>query len=57
MTRLVRLDRSGRVVIPLELRLKTGLREGDYLEILTEDDKVILRKVKITRPEEGERED
>lgn len=39
-----RMDELGRVVIPREIRERFHIKEGDPLEILTEDDKIIFRK-------------
>ena len=39
------IDSAGRVVLPKELRKMLDLKENkDYLEIFTQDDKIILRK-------------
>lgn len=42
MTRKV--DDLGRVVVPAEMRKSFGIREGDYLDISVEDDRIILVK-------------
>ncbi len=39
-----RIDELGRVVIPKELRKKLRIKEGDPLEIYTEENQMILRK-------------
>lgn len=39
-----RTDELGRVVIPKEIRQRFHIKEGDPLEIFTEDDKIVLRK-------------
>ena len=41
-----RIDDLGRVVIPKEIRRNFGIEEGDTLEIFTDDDCVIFKKVK-----------
>ena len=41
-----RTDDLGRVVIPKEIRRNLGIKEGDALEIFTDDDCVIFKKVK-----------
>ena len=41
-----RIDDLGRVVIPKEIRRNLGIKEGDALEIFTDDDCVIFKKVK-----------
>ena len=38
------IDDLGRVVIPKEIRRSLKIREGDPLEIFTEDDKVVFAK-------------
>jgi len=45
MGALVRkLDDLGRIVLPKELRNSWGIKEGDPMEVLVEDDKIILRQ-------------
>ena len=39
-----RLDDLGRVVFPIELRRTLDMKEGDCLEIYTEDNQIILKK-------------
>ena len=39
-----RIDDLGRVVIPKEIRRQMGIREGDPLEIFTNDDSICLKK-------------
>lgn len=39
-----KIDELGRVVIPKELRRTMDIKEGDALEIYTEDNNIILRK-------------
>lgn len=39
-----RIDELGRIVIPKEIRKNLGIREGDNLEILIENDKLLLQK-------------
>ena len=41
-----RTDDLGRVVVPREIRRNLGIEEGDALEIFTDDDCVIFKKVK-----------
>jgi transcriptional pleiotropic regulator of transition state genes len=40
-----RIDQLGRVVVPAEFRRTMGIREGDLLEVTSEDGRLILRKV------------
>ena len=39
-----KIDDLGRVVIPIEIRKKLGIKEGYLLEIFTDRDEIILRK-------------
>ena len=41
-----RMDDLARVVIPKKIRQELGIEEGDALEIFTDDDCVIFKKVK-----------
>ena len=41
-----RTDDLGRVVVPKEIRRNLGIEAGDALEIFTDDDCVIFKKVK-----------
>ena len=38
------IDKLGRFVIPVELRNKLDIENGDAIEIFAEQDKIILRK-------------
>ena len=39
-----KVDDLGRVVVPAEMRKSFGIREGDYLDISVEEDRIILSK-------------
>lgn len=39
-----RIDELGRIVIPKEIRRHLGIRDGESLEIFTEEDKIVLKK-------------
>ncbi len=39
-----RIDELGRVVIPREIRERFHIKDGDQLEIFTEDDKIVFHK-------------
>ncbi|MEA2501125.1 MAG: AbrB family transcriptional regulator, transcriptional pleiotropic regulator of transition state [Actinomycetota bacterium] len=39
-----KVDDLGRVVVPAEMRKSFGIREGDYLDISVDDDRIILVK-------------
>ena len=38
------IDKLGRFVIPVELRNKLGIENGDAIEIFAEQDRIVLRK-------------
>ena len=40
-----RIDELGRIVIPKEIRRTLGIRDGENVEIYTENDSIILKKV------------
>lgn len=39
-----KVDDLGRVVVPAEMRKSFGIREGDYLDISVDDNRIILVK-------------
>lgn len=39
-----KIDELGRIVIPKEIRKNLGIRDGEYLEIFTNEDSIILKK-------------
>ncbi len=39
-----KIDELGRIVIPKEIRKNLGIRDGEYLEIFTDEDAIILKK-------------
>lgn len=39
-----RIDELGRIVIPKEIRRNLGIRDGESLEIFTDEDSIILKK-------------
>lgn len=39
-----KVDKLGRIVLPMEMRRNLGLSQSDELEIYTEQDKIILKK-------------
>lgn len=39
-----KVDDLGRVVVPAEMRKSFGIREGDYLDISVDEDRIILVK-------------
>ncbi len=38
------IDKLGRFVIPVEMRSKLGIENGDAIEIFAEQDRIILKK-------------
>jgi transcriptional pleiotropic regulator of transition state genes len=40
-----KIDELGRLVLPAEIRRRFGLREGSYLEIQVDDNKIVLSKI------------
>lgn len=40
-----RIDRLGRIVLPMELRRALGIKEGDALMISQEGEQIVLRKM------------
>jgi AbrB family transcriptional regulator (stage V sporulation protein T) len=42
---LRRIDELGRIVIPKEIRRNLRIRDGESLEIFTEENKIVLKKV------------
>ena len=38
------IDELGRFVLPIGIRRSLGINEKDYLEIFTDEDKIILKK-------------
>ncbi len=38
------IDKLGRIVIPMEIRKTLSINEGDALEFVLDDDKIVLRK-------------
>jgi len=45
MYRIVKVTRRGQTTIPLEIRRKLGIMEGDKLIVELEGEKIIFRKV------------
>ena len=44
-----RIDESGRIVIPKEIRRSLRIKEGDSLEILVDNENIILRKYSLIK--------
>ncbi len=50
MVSRVKVTRNYQVTIPAEIRLKAGVKEGDYLEVyLNEDGCIVMKKVRKKR--------
>ena len=45
---ITKITRGNQVTIPKEVREFLKVKEGDYIVFIIEDDKVILRKARIT---------
>ena len=43
---LTKISSKGQVVIPLDVRRKLALKDGETLAVSTEDDLIVLKKVK-----------
>ncbi len=43
-----KVDRLGRVVLPIELRRSLGIEEGDAMELYLADGAIALRKIETT---------
>lgn len=46
-TTLVKVSSKGLVTLPKKIRSDLGIRDGDYLSISSEKDRIIFRKTKI----------
>jgi AbrB family looped-hinge helix DNA binding protein len=44
---LVRLKRAAQITLPPELRKQFGLAEGDYLEVISTKDGILLKPVSV----------
>jgi len=49
---IVKVTRKGQITLPKEIRDKLSIREGDYLEITLQGDKIIIKKVEPPVPGE-----
>jgi len=43
---LVKVTRNRRITIPIEICSKLGIKEGDYVEVSLEENKIVIRKIK-----------
>lgn len=39
---LIQIREKGQITIPSSIRKELGIRKGDYLEIVKEDDKIVI---------------
>lgn len=46
---VTKITRNNQITLPAEIRKALNVKEGDYLEIVIEDGKVIIRKLKRER--------
>jgi len=57
---LVQIREKAQITIPSKIRKEFGIKKGDYLEIVKEDDriviipKILVDKVSVNLPEKGE---
>ena len=49
---LVAINRQGRVTLPVEVRRRLRLTEGDQLEVGVEDDRITLRRTRVVPAED-----
>lgn len=47
---IMRVSAKGQLTIPVSIRKKINIREGDYVHIRVEDDEIRLKKVESLRP-------
>jgi len=47
MTSIVKLQKKGKLTIPNRLRKHIGLAEGDYIQVASRGDKIILELAKV----------
>ncbi|NPV80517.1 MAG: AbrB/MazE/SpoVT family DNA-binding domain-containing protein [Firmicutes bacterium] len=47
---LMRMTAKGQLTIPISIRRRLNIREGDYIQIYLEGDEIRLRKVEPVRP-------
>ncbi len=43
-----RIDSLGRFVLPMEIRKNLDIKENDYLEVMVQEGKIILKKVQVS---------
>ncbi len=48
-TKIVKVTRNYQVTIPAEIRSKLGIREGDYLKVDLEGNKIVIVKLEQKR--------
>ena len=46
----VKVTRNYQVTIPVSIRNKLGIKEGDILEVYLNGDEIIMRKARTSRP-------
>ncbi len=47
---LMRISTKGQLTIPISIRKKLNIKDGDYLHIIVEGEEIRLKKVKTARP-------
>ncbi len=43
---LVKVTRNRQITIPIEICSRLGIKEGDYVEVSLEGNKIVIRKIK-----------
>jgi len=49
---IVKVTRKGQITLPKEIRDKLSIKEGDYLEVTLQGDKIIIKKLEYPVPGE-----
>ena len=43
---IVKVDKRGRILIPKDIRVKTGVKEGGYVRLETDGERIIIEPLK-----------
>jgi len=49
MARTVEMDKSGRIIIPKEIRDELGVGEGDVFKLERKDDEILLKPIRLKK--------
>ena len=52
MKGIVKVTRKGQITLPKEIRDKLSIKEGDYLEVVLQGDRIVLRRLEYPTPGE-----